>query len=158
LNKIAVTVAPIPIDASAKIAVLDCDIPLGQWQSYIKKQYGKKYRVFRDELGIWSIRCKYGFIQPYSIVKKELIAILMYKTSRGINILLRKLQSESAPSFRISQRGDFEVSIVFNEKNIKQFAELLSFNYKRQISEKQHMILVERLKKARAILVVKNIG
>ena len=70
---------------------------------------------------------------------------------RGINILFKKLQRNKALDFRISQLGDFEVCIVFNEKNIKQFAELLSFNYRRQISEKQRKILVERLKKARAI-------
>jgi hypothetical protein len=130
---------------------LDRDIPFSQWQIYIKKQYGKKYRIFRDELGIWSIRCKYGFVQPFSIIKKEFVAILMYKTSRGINILLRKLQRKTAPSFRISQRGDFEVSIVFSEKNVKEFAELLSFNYRRQISAKQRKILIERLKKARSV-------
>ena len=130
----------------------DMIIPLSTWQGYIKKCYGKKYRVFFDEIGISSIRCKYGFIQPYSIIKKELVAVLTYKSLRGINILLRELQSETAPAHRISQLGDFEVCIVFDEKNIKQFAELLKFNYKRQISKKEHKILCERLKKARKVL------
>jgi len=130
---------------------LDRDIKKGVWQKYIKKRHGKKYRVFRDELGIWNIKCKYGFIQPYSIVKNELIAVLTYKTQRGIKILLKKLQSQTALAYRISQLGDFEVNIVFNEKNIKQFAELLKINYRRQISKKEHKILCERLKKARKI-------
>jgi hypothetical protein len=129
--------------------VLDRDINERTWQLYIKNQYGKKYRVFRDEIGIWSIRCRYGFIQPYSIVKKELVAVLTYKTLRGVYILLKKLQTETAPKHRISQLGDFEVCIVFDEKNVKQFAELLKFNYKRQVSKKEHKILCERLKKAR---------
>ncbi|MEF8848858.1 MAG: hypothetical protein V5A68_06965 [Candidatus Thermoplasmatota archaeon] len=128
---------------------LDRDIPQSDWYQYIKKQYGKKYRIFRDELGIWSIKCKYGFLQPYSIVKKELVAVLTYKTLRGVNILLKKLQRKTAPDFRISQLGDFEVSIVFNEKDVKYFAELLKFNYKRQISEKERKKLIQRLKKAR---------
>jgi len=131
--------------------ILDRDFNERTWQLYIKKQYGKKYRVFRDEIGIWSIRCKYGFIQPYSIVKKELVAVLTYKTSRGIYILLKKLQTETAPKHRISQLGDFEVCIAFDEKNVKQFAELLTFNYKRQVSKKEHKILCERLKKARKL-------
>jgi len=129
----------------------DRDLSLKKWQGYFKKQYGKKYRVFRDELGIWSIKCKYGFVQPFSIVKKELVAVLTYKSLRGVNILVKKLQSESAPEFRISQLGDFEVSIVFSEKSIKQIAELLSFGHKRQISENERKILAERLKKARAM-------
>jgi len=131
--------------------MLDRDIPESIWQQYIKKRYGKKYRIFRDEIGIWSIKCKYGFIQPYSIVKSELVAILTYKTARGINILLNNLRLEQAPAFRISQRGDFEVCIVLAEKDIKYFAKLLAFGHKRQITEKQRQILSEQLKKARAI-------
>jgi hypothetical protein len=80
---------------------------------------------------------------------------LTYKTRRGINILLKKLQSKTALGCRISQCGDFEVCIAFNEKNIREFAELLTFNYRRQITEKQRKILIERLKKAR---FVKNGG
>jgi len=129
----------------------DKNIFLQKWQLYLKKQYGKKYRVFRDELGIWSIKCKYGFIQPYSIIKKELVAILTYKSLRGINILLQNLHLKTAPESRISQLGDFEVCIVFNEKDIKQFAELLSFGHKRQITEKQRKFLSKQLKKARKI-------
>ncbi len=129
----------------------DRDIPKSKWQLYLKKKYGDKYRVFRDEIGIWSIKCKYGFVQPFSITKKQLVAVSTYKTQRGIKILLRKLQSETAPDYRINQLGDFEVSLVFAEKNIKKFAELLKFNYKRQISKKQRKILCERLKKARKI-------
>ena len=135
--------------------MIDCDVPESEWQRYIKKHYGKKYRVFRDELDIWSIKCKYGFIQPYSIFEKELVAILTYKSMRGVNLIEKELQSNTALGFRISQSGDYEVSIVFSEKNIKKIAELLKFNYKRQINEKERKILVERLKKAR---FVKNGG
>lgn len=133
----------------------DRDIPESEWQRYIKKEYGKKYRCFRDEIGIWSIKCKHGFIQPYSITKKQQHAILTFKSQRGINILLKKLQSQSALDWKTTQVGDYEICIAFNEKNIKQMSELLSFNYRRQISEKQRKILVERLKKAR---LVKNGG
>jgi len=131
--------------------ILDKDIPLILWNKYFKKHYGKKYRVFRDEIGIWSIKCRYGFVQPYSIVKKELVAILSYKSQRGIKILLKNIQNIKALDFRISQRGDFEVSIVFSEKDIKQFAELLGFKRKRQISEQERKILALRLEKARAV-------
>ncbi len=131
------------------------DISESEWQRYLKKQYGKKYRVFFDELGISSIKCKYGFLQPYSIVDKELVAVLTYETQRGINILLRKLQTDKALDWRISQHGDYEISIVFSEKDINKIAELLSFGHRRQISENQREILVERLKKAR---FVKNGG
>ena len=107
--------------------LLDRDIPKRIWMRYLKKQHGKKYRVYRDELGIWSIRCKYGFVQPYSIVKKELLAVLTYKTQRGINILLENLQSQTALTFRISQHAEFEVCIVFSENDIKKIAKLLIF-------------------------------
>ena len=129
----------------------DRDIPERLWRGYLKKKYGKKYRIFFDKLGISSIRCKYGFVQPYSILKKELVAALTYKTSRGINILLKNLQSQKALEFRINQRGDFEVCIVFDEKYMNKMAELLSFGHRRQISEKQRKILAERLEKARAV-------
>ena len=135
--------------------IIDCDISENEWNRYIKKQYGKKYRCFRDELNIWSIKCKYCFIQPYSIIEKELVAVLTYKTQRGVNLIEKELQSNTALEFRISQHGDYEICIVFNEKNIKQMSELLSFGHRRQISENQRKILVERLKKAR---FVKNGG
>ena len=124
----------------------DSNISDSVWNRYLKKKYGKTYRVFRDELGVWSIRCRYGFVQPYSIANKELVAVLTYRTSRGINILIQKLQSEPALEFRISQRGDFEVSLLFNEKNINQMDRLLSFGHRRQISEEQKKILIARLK------------
>ena len=90
--------------------ILDRDLSDRRWNLYLKK-YHKKYRCFIDEIGIWSIKCRYGFIQPYSVVQKKLVAVLTYKSSRGINILLNHLQSDSAPDFIITQHGDFEINI-----------------------------------------------
>jgi len=105
---------------------LDCNIKKNEWKKYLKR-YKKCYRCFHGEIGIWSIKCKYGFIQPYSIIEKKLVAILTYKSQRGINYLLKRLQIEKAPAFEIVQRGDFEVSICFYEKDIEYFVELLKF-------------------------------
>jgi hypothetical protein len=127
----------------------DRDISTSDWNRYIKKQYGKKYRIFRDEIGIWSIKCRYGFIQPYSIVEKKLVAVLTYKSGRGITALKKNLRLETAPASRIVQDGDYEVSIAFAEKDAFYFAELLHFGTKRQVSERERKILAEQLKKAR---------
>ncbi len=126
---------------------VDQDFSKRPWNLYLKK-YQKRYRLFRDEIGVWSIKCKYGFIQPFSIAKGQLVAVLEYKSMRGVNILIKKLQSQSTLSFKLSQHGDSEVNICFHEKDIKFFAELLIFGHVRQINSEQRKILVERLEKA----------
>jgi len=118
------------------------------WNRYLKK-YSDDYKVYRNDEGIWTINCKYGFIQPYSIKHKQLIAVLTYKTQRGVNILLKKFSSDKAPDIKISQLGDFEVSIVFDEKDVVTVAELLHFRVRRHMTEEQRQFAIENLKNTR---------
>jgi len=127
----------------------DRDVADSEWNRYLKKKYGSKYRVYRNEIGVWSIKCRYGFIAPFSIINQELKAVLTYQTQRGINILLKKLQQETALDFRIENHGDYELSLVFSEKDIEKMAELLLFGRKRQVSEEQRKILAARVKAGR---------
>lgn len=59
----------------------DRDIPQNIWNGYLKK-FKDRYLLERDELGIWQIRLKQnlGCIQPYSIVKEQLVAILSFRS------------------------------------------------------------------------------
>ncbi|KYK20868.1 hypothetical protein AYK25_04320 [Thermoplasmatales archaeon SM1-50] len=71
--------------------MLDRDINGSTWQQHMK-QYGTIYQLIRDEIGIWGIRCKNGTIQPYSIVKNQLVVILDFQTARQLTFFLKRLQ------------------------------------------------------------------
>jgi hypothetical protein len=112
----------------------DINIPQKEWNSYLKK-YEKEYKVFKDEIGIWSIKCKHGFIQPHSMIDKELAAILNFKSQRGINLLKSACLSQQLQTSRITQEGDQDIVIVFNEKEIKTASCVFGCSKKKKLNE-----------------------
>lgn len=131
---------------------MDRDIKSGQWARYLKK-YKDKYLLNRDELGIWQIRLKQnlGYIQPYSIEKKQLVAILNFKSQQHKTFFKKRLIGNEGSVVKIMQEGIDELCLVFDEKNIKLLETLLKIRKKYKITQKQRKKLVERLKKAREI-------
>ena len=107
----------------------DREIPEGVWNNYLKK-YNDKYKVRPDEINIWQIQCKYGTIQLYSILKKELCFVGDYKSAKGINLLKGKL-----PAFcSVTQEGDWDIVVKFPESEIHNVIDLFLIRKKRQIS------------------------
>jgi hypothetical protein len=127
---------------------LDSDISLKVWNKYLKR-YSSLYRCYVDEIGIWSIRCRNGFVQPYSIVKKELVAVLDFKSKKALTYFLKKLHKNNGNDYKISQIGDQDITITFCEDNIKKASVLFKFCRKKKISAELRNVLVERLEKAR---------
>ncbi len=127
----------------------DMDIPLNSWQSYLKK-YKDKYLLEHNELGIWQIRLKrnLGFIQPYSIINKKLVAVLDFKTPNALTFFLKRAQGFDV---KTSQRGDLDLCIVFDEKNIKSVENLFKIRKKYKLSKKEREKRVKRIKKARMV-------
>ena len=128
----------------------DRDIPISVWNRYMKK-FGDRYRIFRDEIGEWGIRCKFGKIQLYSMLKKQLCFIGQFRSVRHKGGLLRKLNENTDLTAKITQEGDTEVVIMFPEEEFDSIALSLLPRKKTKYSEEYRVILLERLKKARSM-------
>lgn len=104
------------------------DIPNSIWNTYLKK-YEKEYRVKKDENDIYQILCRYGNIQLYSMFEKKLCAALGFRTSRHLTGFLTKIKGLD---YTISQRGDSDIVIVFNEKDLSKFTKACIIRMKRK--------------------------
>jgi hypothetical protein len=134
--------------------VLDRDIQLSVWNQYLKK-YDDHYLLRRDEIGICSIHLKQklGFIHPYSIVHKQLVAVLTFRSKNHMTFFKKRLVTYKDLGLRIMQEGDFELCILFFEKDIKLVENLFKIRKKYKLTEKERKIRSERLRKARAVKV-----
>lgn len=132
--------------------LLDRDILESVWNRYLQK-YKDKYLLERDEIGIWSIRLKQklGFIQPYSIVKQQLVAVMSFRSSQHKTFFKKKLVGNMGLLVKITQEGIDELCLMFDEKNIKQLETLLKIRKKFKISKKERERRIQRLKKARIV-------
>jgi len=122
------------------------DISISQetWNCYLRP-YKKQYRCFCDEQGIWSIKCKNGYIQPYSIEKRQLVAVLDFQTTRQLTFFLKRLQCKAGYEPRITQQGDFDVCICFDEDSLKKLAHLFKVFKKKQLSAQTKEKLIKNL-------------
>ncbi len=130
----------------------DRDIPDSIWNRYLKK-YKDKYLLERDEIGIWSIRLKekLGFIQPYSLLKKQLVAVMSFRSQQHKTYFKKKLVGNIGNQVKITQEGIDELCLMFDEENMKQLESLLKIRKKFKISKKERERRIQRLKKARMV-------
>ena len=86
--------------------IIDRDITESVWNRYLKK-YNNKYMLERDEIGIWGIRLKQnlGFIQPYSLVDKQLVAVMTFRSSQHKTFFKKKLVGNVGFLVEITQEG-----------------------------------------------------
>jgi hypothetical protein len=110
------------------------------------KKFKDKYLLGKDALGIWHIRCKYGFIQLYSLENHLLSFVGDFRSKKHLTWFKKKLLNKKC---RISAEGDSDISIVFYEKFLDSMADSLILYKKKNISERYHRVLVERMKHAR---------
>ncbi len=124
---------------------IDSNIPNRVWKLYLKK-YSDKYLLKKDELGIWHIRCKYGFIQLFSFVKHQLVFVGDFRSKKHLTWFKKKIVNKKCT---ISTEGDSGISIVFDEKFLPSMANSLNIIKKRKISEGHRRLLIERIRHAR---------
>ena len=131
--------------------MIDRSIPQSTWNQHIKR-YQNKYQCRCDDIGIWTIRCKNGSIQPYSLEKKQLVAALDFQTGRQLTFFLKRLQYKVRCPFKITQSGDTDVCIMFHEDDLNKFVYLLKIRRKKEITaetrEKLRQNLILARKKA----------
>ena len=131
--------------------ILDRDVCKSEWSRYLKK-YFDKYLLVRDELGIWSLRLKenLGFIQPYSLVNKRLVAVMTFRSKQHKTFFKKRLIENRGFELKITQEGDNELCIVFDEKNLNDVETLFKIRKKYKLTKKEREKRVERMKLARS--------
>jgi len=117
--------------------------------NYLKK-YRDKYKVFKQQGGVWEIRCKRGnSVCVYDLGDRTLLfAFFSGKSARSVNLLIKKLQ-QCGVWFKVNQLGDTEATIIFKEDDIEKFELIFKIKKRKIISEEYRKILVERMKVAR---------
>lgn len=124
----------------------DRDILINVWNRYMKK-FGDRYRIFRDETGEWSIRCKFGRIMLDSMVKKQLCFYGSFRSSKHKTWFLKKLNENETYAGKITQEGDAEVVIMFPEEEIDSIAGNLLPYVKMKISDDRRRELSEQMRR-----------
>jgi hypothetical protein len=122
----------------------DRDIPDTIWNNYMRV-YDNKYKVYKDEAGVYHLKCRYGSVYLHSMINHKLSAVLEYKSMQGVEIAKRTL-TELAGEAEVTQEGVSDVVIVFSEFLLDKVAGFLQVRYKRRYSEEQKKQLVERFK------------
>ena len=120
------------------------EIPDHIWNRYMKK-YGSKYRLVKDEINIWHIRCKFGTIKLYSLLKHQLCFVGDFRSIRHKNAFKKKLDFKH----EISQEGDADIVIMFDEKILDSTAKAFRLYYKIKISEERREQLSKQMKRVR---------
>jgi hypothetical protein len=129
---------------------LDCEIKNSGWNQYLKK-YADRYLIVRDEIGVWSIRLnqKLGCIQPYSVKKMQLVAVLSFRSRNHKTFFKKKLKNSQDFELRITQEGKDELCIVFDERNLSLVENLFKIRKRYHLSEHERRKRIEQLKKVR---------
>ena len=132
--------------------LLERDIPLRRWNCYLKK-YDDRYLINCSELGNWQIRLKQnlGYIELYSLVKKQLVAVLSFRSGKHKTFFKKRLVGNIEKLVKITQEGEFELCLMFDEKNIKQLEFLLKIRKHYKISKKERENRKIRVNKSRAV-------
>ena len=127
----------------------DQDVEMDQiWNNYLKK-YRKDYKIQKDEAGVWTIRCKYGNIQPYSLCRsKQLCFVADFNSPRRLSSFVSKTKDLSCKN---TQEGYCDMVLVFNEEDLAKFAEVCRIRKKRHIktTPERRAQLCEQLANAR---------
>ena len=125
---------------------LDRDAPDRLWNLYMKN-YGDRYRLIKDEIGIWHLRCKYGSVQLSSLVSHLLCYAGEFRSVRHKNAFKKKCSFKHT----ITQEGDTDIVIMFNEDMLDSAAQALRLYRKKKISADYRKALAARMLEIRQL-------
>lgn len=127
--------------------IIDRDLPDSDWHRYMKK-FGNKYRLFKDDINHWHLQCKFGQVSLYSMIGHQLCFVGDLRSPRHLSGFKRTLVKNSFQHM-ISQEGDTNIVIAFDEKFLNSMAQTLRIYKKKKISEEQRERLRMQIQKAR---------
>ena len=105
--------------------------------------------MFCDECGNWQIKCKFGSIQLFSIVKNQLVFVADFNSSMRKTYFLKKVVKTHAFNF-ISQEGHIDLCLVFNEVDLHFYDKICRCYHKKKLSPEHRQKLAEQMKKIHA--------
>jgi len=120
---------------------LDKDIPEKIWSNYMKK-YTKKHILFLGEDKIWKIKCRFGQIEPYSLIKGLLSFYGNFPSPNKKTYFLKKLISFS----EVVTEGYDEIVIKFKEKELSNLNKLLKVKNRMNLSDEERLRRSETMK------------
>ena len=109
------------------------------------QQFKDVYKIFRNPDHIYSIKCRYGIIQPYSLERQLLMFVGTFRTKRQKNAFLKLRPLFCGVIFN----SDTECNLVFLETKLKELELYLLIRKRRYLTEEQRRVLTFRLAKAR---------
>ncbi len=121
---------------------LDRDIPQNVWNGYLKK-YSDKYVVRRGEDGVFYIKCYFGIITPYSLLKGYLAFHGEFPNSGKQTYFWKKIETSPV---ELVIMGTEEISFKFKESSLVALQDLLKIKKRVNLSiqererRKQNMI------------------
>lgn len=124
---------------------LDRDLPDHFWNIYLKK-YQDQYQIFMDSDRIWAIKCKYGNIKPYSILKGYLVFGSIMFTKKKKTYFLARLYQNLHGFYDITQECDYEINIKFKESDLVRFQEEFKIIKRMCLSNEERERRSQRLK------------
>jgi len=124
---------------------LDKDIPDRVWNTYMRKRYEKTYQMLTKDDGLSAIKCKFGDITPYSLIKKKVVFYGNFPTSNKKTYFYKKLP----PFVKIKQDAETECICVFDEDKLKLMEKVMFIKKRKKISAETRERLIQQLKKAR---------
>lgn len=120
-------------------------VPLSEWEQYMKK-YQDKYRMIRDEIGIWHIQCRRGTIQLFSLEHHRLSFVGEFNSPNEKTFFIKKQRFR----FKIEQEGHDECIISFDESELNKNKKTLGVYNKRVYTAEALQRLRDNMNKARA--------
>lgn len=120
----------------------DREVPDCVWNRYMKK-FGDRYRLVKDEINIWHLRCKFGSVQLYSLLKRELCFVGDFRSARHKSGFKRKCTFKH----KITQEGDTDIVIMFSEDILDSAAQALKIYRRKKLSDEQRKVLADRMRK-----------
>lgn len=124
---------------------IDRDIPDKIWDGYLRK-YTDEYRVFRGDEGTYKIRCKFGQIEPYSLIHGYLCFAGTFSSPMKKTWFLKKRPA----NVEVTQDGEWEATVKFSEDYLPSLVDWLGVCKKRRLTESDRNRRREILKKARS--------
>ena len=115
------------------------------WNDYLSK-YRNQYRTKKDADSVTIILCKHGLIMPYSVVKKELVGVFDFNTSRQLTGFKQRCGNNGISALRISQEGDTDICVVINETDLPSVVFAWKVKKRKNLTDEQRKVLSDRMK------------
>ena len=125
----------------------DRTIPDSVWNRYMKR-FEKKYRLKKDELNIWNLRCKFGTVQLYSLSKRQLCFVGDFRSRQHLTWFKKSLKKLTVKTM-ILQESDTDIVVMFGEDKLDLMSNTLRIYRKYKISDEHRKALAKRMIKIR---------